>query len=141
MKIPYSIAGCLLAAAIATPALADSMTMDTPTQMNGLETVCTGIGSAKDDPRWSSYPIRIEFSNGGAQYLSGAHVTLSEHGTTVADFDCAGAWVLVKGKPGNYHVAATIDGSTAKAENSSFNLGTGLQKRVILRFPDFQANQ
>src|ERR1700742_4905454 len=30
------------------PALA---VQDTPTTMNGVETVCTGVGSAKDDPR------------------------------------------------------------------------------------------
>ena len=135
------IAGLLLAAAIVAPATADTMAMDSPTQLNGLETVCTGIGSAKDDPRWSNYPIRIEFSNGSAQYLSGAHVTLSERGRAVADFDCAGAWVLVRGKPGHYRVSATIAGSTAKPERASFALRTGTQKRIVLRFPDFQANQ
>jgi hypothetical protein len=141
MEALHSVAGFILAAAMATPAVADPLAMDSPIQINALETVCTGIGSAKDDPRWSSYPIRIEFSNGGAQYLSGAHVTLSERGRTVADFDCAGAWVLVKGKPGNYHVSATIDGSSTKPANASFALRTGTQKRVVLRFPDFQANQ
>ena len=134
-------AALILAAAMVTPAVAEPMAMDSPTAMSGVETVCTGIGSAKDDPRWASYPIRIEFANGGAQYLSGAHVTLSEHGRTVADFDCPGAWVLVKGTPGHYRVSATIDGSTTKPASTSFSLGNGAQKRIILRFADYQANQ
>ena len=28
---------------------------DTPTTQNGVETVCTGVGSAKDDPRWAAW--------------------------------------------------------------------------------------
>jgi hypothetical protein len=136
----YPVAALLLAT-IATPAMAESMAMDTPTQMNGLETVCTGVGSGKDDPRWLGYPIRIEFSNGGAQNISGAHVVLTNASGTVADLDCAGPWVLLKGKPGNYHVSATIDGSGSKPATASFMLGTGGPKRVILRFDNFQANE
>jgi hypothetical protein len=141
MIVYRNIAGLMLAAMVVTPATADPLAMDSPTAMNGLEVVCTGIGSAKDDPRWLSYPIRIEFSNGGAQYLSGAHVTLSQLGRSLADFDCAGAWVLVRGQPGSYRVSATIDGSATKSANASFSMGTGAQKRLILRFPAFQADQ
>jgi len=48
------------------------------TTIGGVDTVCTGIGEeAQKDPRWLAYPVRIEFSNGGAQYLSGAHVELT----------------------------------------------------------------
>ena len=32
---------------------------DTPTNINGVEVVCTGVGSAKDDPRWAAYPVKI----------------------------------------------------------------------------------
>ena len=32
---------------------------DTPATINGVETVCTGVGSAKDDPRWSAYPVKV----------------------------------------------------------------------------------
>lgn len=122
-------------------AFADSMPMDQPVQMNGLETVCTGVGETKDDPKWLAYPVRIEFSNGGAQYLSGATVRISEGANTVASLDCAGAWVLLKGAPGNYRVDASIDGSSAKPVSATFRMGAGAQKRIVLRFPDFQPNQ
>jgi hypothetical protein len=134
-------AGLLLGVAIGTPATAEPLTLDNPSQMNGLDVVCTGVGSGKDDPRWTSYPVRIEFANGAAQNLSGAHVALTKHGASVADFECPGAWVLVNGDRGNYHVAATIVGSDARPVSASFVLGKGGQKRIILRFKDFQANQ
>jgi hypothetical protein len=134
-----SVAGLLLA--ISAPAWADPMPMDQPVQLNGLDTVCTGIGESKDDPRWTSYPIRIEFSNGGAQYLSGATVKVSHAGKSIAELDCPGSWVLLKGPVGAYRVDASIDGSPAKPENARFTIGTGKQKRIVLRFRDFQANQ
>jgi len=124
-----------------TAALADPAPMDTPVQMNGLETVCTGVGETKDDPKWLAYPIRIEFSNGGAQYLSGATVRISRGSDTIGSLDCPGAWVLLKGAPGEYRVDVTIDNSSAKAVNASFRMGAGGQQRIVLRFPDFQPNQ
>ena len=140
MRTFASLAILALAAA-SGPALADPMAMDTPVQMNGLETVCTGVGETKDDPKWLSYPVRIEFSNGGAQYLSGATVRISHGADTVGSLDCPGAWVLLRGAPGEYRVDVTIDNSSAKAVNASFRMGSGPQKRIVLRFPDFQPNQ
>jgi hypothetical protein len=132
----------ILALAVASgPAVADPMAMDTPVQMNGLETVCTGVGETKDDPKWLSYPVRIEFSNGGAQYLSGATVRISHGAESVGSLDCPGAWVLLRGAPGEYSVNVTIDNSSAKAVDASFRMGSGPQKRIVLRFPDFQPNQ
>ncbi|MBL6853473.1 MAG: hypothetical protein ISQ86_08805 [Alphaproteobacteria bacterium] len=131
----------LLAAAVTAPTLPQPMSMDTPVSFGSIQTVCTGVGSAKDDPQWSRYPVRIEFSNGGAQYLSGAHVTLSQGGQPIADLNCAGPWVLVQGPAGRYQVSAAINGSTARPANASFNLRNGPTQRVVLRFPDFQANE
>jgi hypothetical protein len=132
-------AALILAAAVTVPPAPQPMTMDTPVSFGGVQAVCTGVGSAKDDPQWLSYPVRIEFSNGGAQYLSGAHVILSGAGS--ADLNCAGPWVLVRGSPGTYHVTATINGSQAKPASTTFDLRDGPQRRVELRFPDFQANE
>ena len=140
MRTFASLAILALAAA-SGPALADPMAMDTPVQMNGLETVCTGVGETKDDPKWLSYPVRIEFSNGGAQYLSGATVRISHGAETVGSLDCPGAWVLLRGAPGEYRVDVTIDNSSAKAVDASFRMGSGPQKPIVLRFPDFQPNQ
>src|ERR1700726_8792 len=53
-----------------------SAVQDTPTTINGVEAVCTGVGSAKDDPRWSAYPVKIVLSTPGGANLANAHVTL-----------------------------------------------------------------
>lgn len=137
----HTFATFILAAAVITPALADPVPMDRPIQMNGLETVCTGIGEIKNDPRWKAYPIRIEFSNAAAQYLSGATVKITQGSNSLASFDCPGAWVLLKGAPGDYRVDATIDGSQAKPVSAPFKMGSGAQKRIVLRFSDLQPNQ
>jgi hypothetical protein len=137
----HGIAITVLASAVLAPAFGDPLPMDRPIQMNGLEAVCTGIGETKDDPRWKTYPIRIEFSNGAAQYLSGATVKISHGSDAITTLDCPGAWVLLKGAPGDYRVDATIDGSQAKPVTAPFKMGTGAQKRIVLRFPDFQPNQ
>jgi hypothetical protein len=125
----------------ATPSLADPMPMDNPVTLNGIETVCTGIADSKDDPRWKTYPVRIEFSNGGAQYLAGAHVELSQGSKQLTSLDCSASWVLFKLSPGNYSVTATLLDSNAKPRMAKFSPPKTGQKRVVLRFPDFQANQ
>ena len=125
----------------ATPAVADPMPMDNPVTLNGIETVCTGIADSKDDPRWKTYPVRIEFSNGGNQYLAGAHVELSQGSKQLASLDCSASWVLFKLAPGEYSVTATLTGSSAKPRTAKFSPPATGQKRIVLRFPDFQANQ
>ncbi len=127
--------------ALAVPVLAAPMDMDKPVPMNGLTLACTGVGSAKDDPQWQDWPIRIVFSNGAAQFLSGVHVVIGQGGKTLADVDCAGPWVLVKGPGGSYHVTATLDNSTANPADAVFSIGGHGQKRVELAFPSLKPNQ
>ena len=127
------------AAGFIWPAHADPLPMDKPVTVDGIETACSGIGDqAKENPLWKSYPVRVEFSNGGAQYLSGAHVTLSQGGKTLTSFDCSGAWVLFKNlKVGTtYKVAATITDQPGAGEKSvSFTPPASGQKRVVIQYP------
>ena len=134
-------AAALATVALAFPAAADPLPMDNPTTINGVETVCTGIGSSQQDPRWPSYPVRVEFSNGGAQYLAGAHVTLTSGGKQLAAFDCSGSWVLFRVKPGTYKVSATLTDQPGSGERSAtFSPPAHGQKRVVIQFP-IQPNQ
>lgn len=143
MKIVHVAGAAAFAALFAGSAFADSLPMDTPVPMDGIETVCTGIGSAKDDPRWASYPVRVEFSNGSAQYLAGAHVMLSGGGKTLASFDCLGSWVLFQLPKGSYKVTATLTSQPGGAPRSTefTTEGAGPQKRVEVQFPKVAANQ
>jgi len=129
----------VLAGGFAAPAVwADTpIPLDTPTTIGGVDTVCTGIGDeAQKDPRWLAYPVRIEFSNGAAQYLSGAHVELAtSSGRPILGLDCQGSWVLFRLSPGAYKVTATLmsqpGGGTSSATFSPPRSG---QKRVVLDF-------
>lgn len=122
-------------------AMADPVAMDTPININGVDTVCTGIADSKDDPRWQSYPVRIEFSNGSSQYLAGAHVSLAKRSIVIAELDCQAPWVLFRISPGSYTVTASILGSSAKPRTAKFSPPKTGQKRVVLQFSDFQSNQ
>jgi hypothetical protein len=140
----HSLCGAfaLAAALSAAPALADALPMDTPVSTDGIESVCTGVGSAKDDPRWQDYPVRIEFSNAGAQYLSNVHVTISRDGRTLAAFECMGPWVLTRLPPGTYKATATLlDHPHVPPHSAVFETsGEGPQKRVEIAFPRISPN-
>jgi hypothetical protein len=140
-RLSLSVAAIGAAIGFASTGAADPLPMDNPITINGVEAVCTGIGSSQQDPRWPSYPVRVEFSNGGAQYLAGAHVTLSSGGKQLAAFDCSGSWVLFRVKPGNYKVSATLTDQPGSGERSAtFSPPPHGQKRVVIQFP-VQPNQ
>lgn len=144
MRANTFLAATSLATLGMLPALAgSSVPMDQPITVGAVEAVCTGIGSdAQQDPRWLGYPVRIEFSNGAAQYLSGAHVELStEAGKPLAALDCDGPWVLFQLRPGHYRVNATLTGRQGGATSSAiFSPPARGQKRVVLAF-HVQPNQ
>jgi hypothetical protein len=137
MKQGLSVIALLLSAS-AAPALAqNSIPMDQPVTVSGVDTVCTGIGAdAQHDPRWGAYPIRIEFSNGASQYLSDAHVELATaEGKELAALDCDGPWVLFKLPAGRYKVTATlIDQPGGGRSSAIFSPPASGQKRVVLGF-------
>ena len=135
--------GVIALLTLSGPALADPMEMDRPVPMGDVETVCTGIGDAKDNPRWAEYPVRVEFSNGGAQYLAGVHLTLTSGGRTLASLDCPGAWVLFRLPAGKYTVTAELTSQPGGGPRSAsfMTSGTGPQKRVEVQFPHLAANE
>lgn len=144
MKIPAYLAALAAGFSCAmAPALADPMPMDVPVTVDEIATVCTGIGEdAQNDPRWKAYPVRVEFSNGGAQYIAGAHVTLSgAQDKSLVSIDCSGAWVLFQLPPGRYKVSATLlHHPSEPARSASFSPPASGQKRVVLEFKGVNAN-
>ena len=140
---PALAAAAFVCGGLAAPAFADALPMDTPITVNGITTVCTGVGEdAQHDPRWMAYPVRIEFSNNGAQYLTGATVTLKNGaGKVLSVIDCSGAWVLFQLVPGDYSVSATLDGSQVPAVSARFSPPAQGQKRVVLTFKGVPADE
>jgi hypothetical protein len=123
---------------------ARSLPQDKPIAMGNTQIVCTGTGSSKNDPRWADYPIRIEFSNGAAQYLSGMHITLTKSGgAQVGEFVCWAPWLLLRAPSGTAtKVTASVSGDAdSPVKGASFKVPPKGQKRVELAFPGMEANQ
>jgi hypothetical protein len=136
MKIANAAAGGIFAVLFTLPAIAAVLPMDAPTKMGEVTAVCTGVGSAKDDPQWASYPIKLEFSNGGAQFVSSENVKLmSSTGAQLAEFDCGGPWVLLALPKGSYSVAATVPQGNSGPRSAKFTTPASGQKRVEIQFP------
>ena len=127
-----TVAGFALASFAMDEALA---VQDTPTTINGVEAVCTGVGSAKDDPRWSAYPVKIVLATSGGANLANAHVSLSKGGKEVAGLDCDAPWILFKPPAGSYTATASLIGGNNSAHASFSTSGQGAQKEITLLFP------
>ena len=108
---------------------------DTPVTINGVETVCTGVGSAKDDPRWSAYPVKIVLATADGANLANAHVSLSRGGQEVAGLDCDAPWILFKPAAGKYTATATLIGGSGRSRSVNFTTsGKGAQKEITIMF-------
>ena len=108
---------------------------DTPTTQNGVETVCTGVGSAKDDPRWAAYPVKIVLATAGGANLANAHITVTKGRQTVVETDCDAPWILVKAEPGSYTATATLNGGSGQSHSANFSLrGGAAQKEITITF-------
>jgi hypothetical protein len=107
---------------------------DTPTTINGVETVCTGVGSAKDDPRWGAYPVKIVRATTGGANLANAHVSISRNGKDVAGLDCDAPWVLFKPMAGSYTATATLKNGGGTTSQNFTTDGNGPQKEITLTF-------
>jgi hypothetical protein len=108
---------------------------DTPATINGVETVCTGVGSAKDDPRWAEYPVKIVLATAGGANLANAHITLTKGRQTVVETDCDAPWILFKAPPGAYTATATLIGGSGQSHSANFGTtGSGRQKTITITF-------
>jgi hypothetical protein len=129
---------CLAGAApTADVAPAVNLQMDTELNMGGVGVACTGIGESKQDPRWLSYPVRVEFSDMQQQYLVGAEVTLSTmRRVPLLHVTCQGAWLLLKLPDHNaYRLEASIIGASAPAQSRTVRSPARGQARVVIAFP------
>jgi len=118
------------------PMSAQVLPLDMPTDVNGVETVCTGIDSdSRNDPRWLAYPLRLEFAAGNRAYVADESVSIMGEGAALA-VQCEGPWVLAKLPPGSYSVVASVGGTTKNAKVSVPDKG---QARFVVHFPEIPA--
>jgi len=105
---------------------------DQPMMIGGVETVCTGVGSAKDNPAWSAYPVKLVFANSAGEDLAQIHVAVMQAGKSVVETDCDAPWVLMKLPAGSYNVSASTGARIGKA---SFATKGGAQQTVTVMLP------
>jgi hypothetical protein len=136
MRICLPIALALVATTL--PALA---VQDTPATINGVETVCTGVGSAKDDPRWSAYPVKIVIANTAGENLAAVQIALTAKGKPLVQTTCDAPWILFKLPAGHYGVTATMVNPPGTSRKADFTAGGSGQKEVTIAFPAAAPNQ
>ena len=109
---------------------------DQPVMIGGVEIVCTGVGSAKDNPAWSAYPVKLVFANQAGEDLAQIHVAVMQAGMPVVETDCDAPWVLMKLPAGSYNVSATVPGNAgARMGKASFSTKGGAQQTVTVMLP------
>jgi hypothetical protein len=139
----------VLATALSTFALANAqaqditkapaLPFDSPVSMRAMEAVCTGIGAdSRNDPRWATFPLRIELVGRAGEYLGQAEVTLSQNDEAIIGVQCGGPWLLVRLPPGRYDVTAVV-GNVSKTGRATVP-ATG-QGRLVIRFPELGQEQ
>lgn len=137
MMRKFSVFVLLLGGTVtAVPALAQPARLpyDVPTSVNGIEVVCTGIGvTARNDPRWSAFPLKIEVTGAEGQYLGSVEIVINRAEEPIVEMNCGGPWVLARLDPGPYTATATLDGATTTGMVYVPEVGQG---RLILRFPE-----
>ena len=118
------------------PESAQQLAMDTPTQIGGIEAVCTGVGlDARQDSRWAAYGLKVEIAGTGGRYLAEETLAIRQGGKVLLTAGCKGPWMMFRLPPGRYEVEARL-GEQA-ATSAAFVPASG-QGRIILRFAESQ---
>jgi hypothetical protein len=112
----------------------ESLALDTPTRISGVDVVCTGIASnTRDDPSWAPYPLKIEVTGRNGQYLANVRIVIQRDGAQIVDLVCGGPWILARLDAGEYTVTATFGDATASGIADVPSTG---QSRLVLWFPE-----
>jgi hypothetical protein len=119
---------------------ANTLPPDQPTDVNGIEVACSGVGDeARVDPRWPAFAVKIEFANRDAEYLSDIDVSLANAaGEPLLHVRCETPWLLAKLPAGKYTVTGTYEGISKTAKLTAPATG---QARVVVRFPEIAGGQ
>jgi hypothetical protein len=135
----HAIAAALavLLTSAAAPPEATVLPVDGETVIAGIAAGCTGIGETKNDPKWATYPVRIEFANAAREYLSGGEITIFDaRAHPLLSLRCDAPWILLKLPSGAYRVEGRVPDSPAKPRSAPFKPPAKGQMRLVLTFPD-----
>src|SRR5262245_9697857 len=67
-------------------------------EANGIKYACAGVGKvSRNDPRWASFPVKLEFAAANGDFLGDPAVTVTDGGgKPVFQAQCDGPWVLIE---------------------------------------------
>lgn len=130
-----SIVAAALTIAASGPSIA--LTRNKLSTIDGMQVVCTAVGSSKSSPRWTSLPIKLVFANRRGQFTARKKVVIREGRRSILQTSCDAPWLLLKPAAGKYQVTATLQdyNHTRRASGSFSTSGKGTQKTVTLDFP------
>jgi hypothetical protein len=133
------LAGAMLAALLLAPAAQAQpvrVKLDEEATIGEVSVACTGVGQTKDDPKWSAYPVRVEFAGPNGEYVADELLTLQDaKGATLLSVSCEGPWVLLKlpaGKP--YIVHASLSEVPENSKSVTIKAPSHGQARFVLTF-------
>lgn len=142
---PFLFWGCMAVAAVVASATAraddaNTLSADQPTEVNGYEIACSGVGNeARVDPRWPAFAVKIEFANRDAEYLSDIDVSVANAaGEELFHVRCEAPWLLAKLPAGKYTVTGIYEGITKTTKLTAPANG---QARIVVRFPEVAGDQ
>lgn len=128
----FALSLCVTPFALAM-AQAQRLPFDTPTEVNGIELVCTGIGrEIRENPEWNAYALRIEVAGEQGQFLGNVEIGFLRNGESVVELVCGGPWILAQLEPGTYNVTASFEGAS---RTGAVNVVPNGQARLVLQIP------
>lgn len=105
-------------------------------EANGIKYACAGVGKvSRNDPRWASFPVKLEFAAANGDFLGDPAVTVTDgSGKQVFQAQCDGPWVLIELPAGSYKVHAT--GQKGQyTKDFDIAVKTGAQTKKTIRLP------
>jgi hypothetical protein len=115
----------------------DALSQNKLSTIDGIQVVCTGVGSSKSNPRWSSLPIKLVFADRRGEFTAGENIVIRQGRHSILQTSCDAPWLLLKPFAGRYRVNATLqDYNSIRHASGTFSTsGKGSQKTVTLEFP------
>ncbi len=100
-----------------------------------VESLCTGIGESKLDPKNSQYPAKVIFASTSRALYSDVTVTVAKpDGSVVSQIFCDAAWLLMKLEPGTYQIKG-VD-QKGQERSCSLNVKASGQSQCVLTWPE-----
>ena len=132
--LPSVVTATLFAVPIASAMTqTERLRFDTPTELNGIELVCTGIGrEVRENPAWNAYALKVEVAGEQGQFLGNVEMEVRRDGESFLQLVCGGPWVFAQLEPGTYNITASFEGASRTGVVSVMPNG---QTQIVLQIP------